>query len=209
MKRGDAAAQTAELASGFAAALIKLFEKRNKEVIAAARAIAIDHVRASLEESDGRTDTADGAGNRDIAELEAKVDALKVRGLDEDEQVAADPPRARAARRVDAEPTAERRRANTCRKCGAVGFTARTCGKTHNVAVDARPDTHAAPPAPADDARDDDGEEAPRRREPAALRPVAPPPYSARRCRPLRANRGPGPSSRRSCRPMTTRSALS
>ncbi len=52
---------------------------------------------------------------------------------------AAGPVRSAATRSPD------QKRTNTCRKCGAIGFTARTCGKTHNVSTSLA----SAPPSPA------------------------------------------------------------
>lgn len=49
-------------------------------------------------------------------------------------------------RAVAVQPTqpVESKRGNTCSKCGAAGYTARTCGKTHNVA--AKPARRQTPP---------------------------------------------------------------
>lgn len=55
-------------------------------------------------------------------------------------------------------------RTNTCRKCGAVGFTARTCGKTHNVSPAPTP-----VPAPGRSKRDLDVEVRPAASAPSVL----------------------------------------
>ena len=105
----------------------------------------------------------------------------------------------------DISPSKPRERTNTCGKCGAVGFTARTCGKTHNVSGGGPTGVGRAhsgsTPAPStiahrdlkpsnvnDDVEDDDDTE--------SEKTESPPPGCAK-ARPLRRHRGERPQAYR------------
>jgi hypothetical protein len=96
------------------------------------------------------------------------------------------------------------KRTNTCRKCGAIGFTARTCGKTHNVST-----------SPAEEEHGEEATTLPAKKHRASAQPPAtssisiasPPLYShaPRSFRSHRSARREAPSSRRTFHPRVGR----
>lgn len=134
----------------FTAALIAAMTADVDAHLAGARAAALDHLRASMEvlhveKRDAEPDRAPAVEAVPAREVVAErlrlvVDRDDARGRDR-------------ARATESAPSGEAEaaapaRVNTCSKCGARGFTAKTCGRTHNVVAQSVQTPALASPPP-------------------------------------------------------------